>query len=224
MSNLEEIVARAGKAQRIVPFSSFRPRVVVKTVILEQTGQTDCDPWNFYKDGSTWHIGGSHFSEVKGFYYIRHLIERAGQEVDCAELLMTTDPGIADCPMRSDCGETVDYQAIQEYEAELQRISKERQEAERNNDEGTPERLTRETDVIRDHLHKALGAGGKPRKMKDQRKRLQDRVAQAIKWAIKKIATEEPAVASHLRSFIKTGFVCRYAPSGATRSWRLVRS
>ena len=92
MSNLEVIVARAGKAQRIVPFSSFRPRVVVKTVVLEQTGQTDSDPWNFYKHGETWHIGGAHFSEVKGFYYLRLLIERAGQEVDCTELLMSTDP------------------------------------------------------------------------------------------------------------------------------------
>ena len=224
MSNLEVIVARAGRAQKIVPFSSIELSRVV--VIKEQTRQTDCDPWNFYKDGETWHIGGAHFSEVKGFYYIRHLIERPGQEVDCTELLMTTDPEIADCPMQSDCGETVDHKAIQGYKERLRRIAEEREEAERNSDLSkikmlNDEMLNDEMVEIEVYLHKALGPGGKPRLMGDERKNLQDRVQKAIKGAINSIEREEPAVASHLRSFVKTGFDCRYDPSEATKPWLL---
>jgi hypothetical protein len=63
---------------------------------------------------------------------------------------------------------------------------------------------------------KAIGLGGRERKMGDSSERARSAVTWRIRHAIKKLAVVHPALARHLRVSLKTGVFCSYEPEKET--------
>jgi hypothetical protein len=66
-------------------------------------------------------------------------------------------------------------------------------------------------------MRKAIGLGGRDRKMGDSSERARSAVTWRIRHAIKKLEVVHPALARHLRVSLKTGVFCSYEPEKETR-------
>jgi tetratricopeptide (TPR) repeat protein len=89
----------------------------------------------------------------------------------------------------------------------------------RGNDERAAA-LQTELDGIIDHLRRSAGPGGRHRKFDDASERARTSVQKAIRRAIASVGRDCPQLASDLTQSVKTGYRCRYEPTGgAPERW-----
>ena len=75
------------------------------------------------------------------------------------------------------------------------------------------EQLRAEAIEINKALEEGIGLGGRPRKAKDDRKRIRDSFSAAVKRALKRISEFDQPLADHLIASIKLGSVVSYRPT-----------
>lgn len=75
------------------------------------------------------------------------------------------------------------------------------------------ELLRAEAIEINKALEEGIGLGGRPRKAKDDRKRIRDSFSAAVKRALKRISEFDQPLADHLSASIKLGSVVSYRPA-----------
>jgi TolB-like protein len=163
----------------------------------------------FRKEGALWMVcfehEVAHTSEVRGFQDIAQLLARPGEELHC--LALSGRPASAGRGV-----EILDDQARRAYRARLREIEAELAEAARANDPGRAGPLEEEKERLLDEMRKAIGLGGRDRKMGDSSERARSAITWRIRHAIKKLELVHPTLARHLRVSIKTGFFCSYQP------------
>jgi TolB-like protein len=163
----------------------------------------------FRKEGALWMVcfehEVAHTSEVRGFQDIAQLLARPGEELHC--LALSGRPASAGGGV-----EILDDQARRAYRARLREIEAELAEAARANDPGRAGPLEEEKERLLDEMRKAIGLGGRDRKMGDSSERARSAITWRIRHAIKKLELVHPTLARHLRVSIKTGFFCSYQP------------
>ncbi|MGA7882227.1 MAG: hypothetical protein WCD63_15295 [Terrimicrobiaceae bacterium] len=167
----------------------------------------------FRKEGALWMVcfehEVAHTPEVRGFQDIAQLLTRPGDELHCLALSGRTagaGRGV----------EVIDEQARRAYRARLREIEAELAEAATANDPGRAEPLEEEKERLLDEMRKAIGLGGRDRKMGDSSERARSAVTWRIRHAIKKLEVVHPALARHLRVSLKTGVFCSYEPEKET--------
>ena len=143
--------------------------------------------------------------EVKGFRDIERLLESGSEEIHCTELMgkiaESGEPSeVLDSRARSECAIR-----IRELQAELQ-------EAEDFNDITRAAKVAEELDPLIDYLAKAVGIGGRSRRLAAPSERARSAVTWRIRSAIGKIEAAHPSLARHLTNSIRTGTFCTYAP------------
>jgi TolB-like protein len=151
--------------------------------------------------------------EVKGFSDLIYLISRQNEKVHCSELM--GGPVIF-----QDGEEILDTQAKDDYKKRLLELQEELEEAEEMNDLGRSERLHLEFDQLTDQLAKAMGIGGRTRKIGSSTEKARTAVTWRIRSAIQKIDTLHPQLAKHLSNTIQTGTFCMYSPENE-QLWQL---
>lgn len=173
----------------------------------------------FRKEGGLWTIcfdrEAVQIPEVRGFHDLAHLLAEPGTEVHC--LTLAGQPG----EMPTGRGtEMLDDQARRAYQRRLQEIDEELAEVSSAHDPVRATRLEQEREALVEEVKRAIGLGGKVRKMGDPAERARSAVTWRIRHAIKKLEAAHPALARHLSNSLRTGVYCAYIPEKDTR-WQV---
>ncbi len=183
----------------------------------------------FRRAGDSWTItfAGTSFrvTDTKGIRYLVTLLRHPGEQFHA--LLLGAPPpdegarasgthGSPEVGLRvgdlGDAGELLDAEARNAYRARLADLRDERAEAERFNDPGRLEKAEREIEMLTQELARAVGLGGRARRAGSAAERARLNVTRAIAAALRKIASEHPALGEHLAATVRTGTFCSYAP------------
>jgi tetratricopeptide (TPR) repeat protein len=150
-----------------------------------------------------------------GLAYLAELLAHPGRPVHVLDL--TARRGTAGA---ADSGALLDGRARAEVRARMNQLAAGLEEAEERNDAGAAETLRVELEQLEDELARALGLGGRARRIGDPVERARTSVYNRIQAAIKRIEGDLPELARHLRHGVRTGRICVYAPESPLE-WRV---
>ena len=166
-------------------------------------------PNTFRPAGAVWVVafGGTrtHVPDGKGLHDIAVLLARPGQPVPASDLAGTIAPSRGE--------PALDRRALAEYRARLRDLDDDIADAESGHD---PERAARarvERDALVAELTRAVGRGGRPRRLGDDTEKARKTVTARIHRALRLLDAHHPALAAHLRQAVHTGTTCRYEPA-----------
>jgi hypothetical protein len=166
----------------------------------------------FRREGNSWAIRyrGSAFRlhESKGLAYLAQLLGEPGREFHVLDLVDPSSAGGGREPGLP----ALDGRAKAAYRQRLDVLRSELEEAERNHDGARATRLREEVEILSGELARSLGLGGRDRRSHDASERARQAVAKAIKTAIDRIARNDASLGHHLRTCVRTGLLCSYAP------------
>jgi tetratricopeptide (TPR) repeat protein len=199
-------------------------------------GQTSVEA-QFRKEGDYWTVsyGGETFrlQDSKACTVIAHLLRHPGHQFHARELVALDSgllsPGSAlgrdEADQISadlgDAGPGLDARARTAYQAHLNELHAEIDEAERDNDLGRAEKLRAEADELSSHIIREAGFRGHERKQSSHSERARLAVTKSIRRAIEKIRELNPTLGRHLANSIRTGYFCSYAPDQESQvAWR----
>jgi hypothetical protein len=106
----------------------------------------------------------------------------------------------------------LDERARDEYRRRVDGLRAELEEAEGFNDAGRVERLRAELEFVSAELGRAIGLGGRARRVASADERARVAVQRRLCDAISRIAAVAPAIGRHLSLTVETGRFCAYRP------------
>lgn len=185
----------------------------------------------FRREGETWAIRfGRTFRlrDSKGLRYLKVLLAEPGREFHALDLVRLLD-GAATEPVGHGAAaseglgsagdgaglDILDAEARAAYRARLRELSMELEEAESFNDPIRADRARGEIDALEAELAGAFGLGGRSRQAASPAERARQSVTKAIRDAMGRIRSEDPALHAHLSRSVATGLYCRYDPDPA---------
>ncbi len=150
--------------------------------------------------------------DLKGLHDIRRLLERPGEEIHCLDLAERSETTYG-------ADAALDAPARAALKARIRGLQEELAEAEDRNDIGRAARAREEMDRLIETLSRALGLGGRGRRLGDLAERARTTVTWRIRYALRRIETAHPPLGSHLAAHLRTGAFCLYRPSEPV-AWR----
>lgn len=193
-----EVVATAVPADQL----DSRPQTAPGGEIFRNEG----DYWLLTYEGATTRV-----KDAKGLHYLAQLLQHPGHEFHALDLLTQASGAGPGAVRLADGGLAIlDAPAKAAYRRRLEALRAELEEAEQFNDAGRAERARAELDAIAEQFGAAVGLGGRDRRTSSATERARSAVTQRIKTAIKRIASQSPALADHLVGRVKTGTFCVY--------------
>ena len=170
----------------------------------------------------------------KGLGDIAILLANPGKEIHVADLIAASASAPPD-PRSGPAAELVaqglrvsrdvsgdavlDRRARADYRERLADLHRELDDAERCNDEGRVARARAELDFIAGELASAFGLGGRGRRAGSPIERARKAVASRIRFSLTHIARVHPALADHLRRYLRTGTICTYVVPDEPVRW-----
>lgn len=159
-----------------------------------------------------------------GLRYLDLLIRNPGRELaalDITQLAIATPastapagaapPGPAQHLVTALAADDIlDARALAEYRRRLAELDGDLAEAEQWNDTERASRARTERDFLLRELTSATGIHGRPRRLGSETERARVNVTRAIRSAIDRIRTHNPAAAAHLDQTVRTGTYCSY--------------
>jgi len=149
-----------------------------------------------------------------GMEYLATLVSNQGYEVPAIELLAGRQLPVA--PVTESVSGSIqpvlDSAAKRAYKDKLAVLEAEIDEHELNHDLGRAEQVRAERDWLLAELAAATGLGGRARTFSGADERARISVGKAIRRALDRIETAEPAIGLALRASILTGRRCCYRP------------
>jgi predicted ATPase len=184
---------------------------------LGQTTPATAAPNRFQRDGAVWHItyhGKTiRMPDAKGLRDIATLLARPREPVSAAQLAGLVALGGA--------APVLDDRARAAYKARLTELDEDIDDATIDNDFDRAARAAAERDALVGELTRALGLGGRSRRLGDDAERARKAVTARIYHAIDRLQQYHPDLAAHLRAAICTGTACTYQPAQAV-DWNLL--
>jgi TolB-like protein/tetratricopeptide (TPR) repeat protein len=163
----------------------------------------------FRLEGAFWTLAFeglvAQLTEVKGFHDLATLLARPGEQTHCLELAGRSAEPRGDDPLLDERARRALTERARELQAEID-------EADALNDRGRAERAREQLDQLVSTLSRALGLGGRPRRLGSAAERARTAVTWRIRNAIRKIAQTHPVLGRHLEHSVWTGTYCVYAP------------
>ena len=172
--------------------------------------------WTIVYENQTVRIRNS-----KGLAYIAYLIRHAGRELHVTDLAALgqsdTEANFksANGPVTAssvDFGPALDAQAKASYRQRMRDLREDREEASSLGDLGRLAKIDAEIEFLSRELARAVGLGGRDRKVGSELERARLRVTNAVRSAVKKVTTQCPALGQFLSKSIRTGSVCSFEP------------
>jgi tetratricopeptide (TPR) repeat protein len=169
----------------------------------------------FRPEGDTRTVGWGDSSvvvrDLKGFRYIARLIAEPGREFHAGDLVRL-ETG-AESIHGGDVGLPVlDESAKAAYRRRLADIDEDIEDARAANDLGRVELAERDREYLVAELQRAVGLGGRDRKVLDDAERARVSVTRSIRYSLDRLAEFAPVVAAYLHQHVRTGTFCSYEP------------
>jgi hypothetical protein len=201
------------------------------TKLLAVLGQPDRprSALTLNREDDFWLIGSAdtmtRVPDSLGLQYLGLLIRNPGRELAAIELVRlagaagpasTVAPAddLSEASTAAPADDILDRQARAAYRQHLAHLDEELAEAEQWNDTERASRLRAEKDFLVRELTAATGLSGRPRPLGSESERARINVTRAIRTAISRIRSRDPAAAAHLDQAVRTGTRCCYAPPG----------
>jgi hypothetical protein len=155
--------------------------------------------------------------------YLAYLLARSGVEVHALELA-TAARGArgappADAPLgeagpaaSDDLGPLLDARAKEAYQGRIADLREAIDEATRWGDRERAAAARAELEALAHELSRAVGLGGRDRKVGGDAERARVTVTMRLKATMKKVAEASPALGEHLHAAVRTGTFCLYSP------------
>jgi hypothetical protein len=106
----------------------------------------------------------------------------------------------------------LDESAKAAYRRRLADIDEDIEDARAANDLGRVELAERDREYLVAELQRAVGLGGRDRKVLDDAERARVSVTRSIRYSLDRLAEFAPVVAAHLHQHVRTGTFCSYEP------------
>jgi AAA ATPase-like protein len=183
------------------------------------------------RGGEYWTLdyGGSvlRLRDSKGLRYLAALVSSPGVELHAVDLVSAdahgslvaergsssvADPELEAAAGLGDAGEALDPGAKRAYQARVEELREEIEEAESFNDPERAASAREEMDFIASELASAVGLGGRDRKAASTAERARVNVTRAIKSTLKKVAEHDTDLGRQLEATVRTGTFCVYSP------------
>jgi hypothetical protein len=173
---------------------------------------TPAQPWAplvLEREGEVWKVTwAAHVVRVRdsrGIQLLAKLVASPGERIHVLALA-----GDGEAVPESHSGEALDARAVAAYRARLTRIDATLADAEGRADGKRMDELRRERDMLAAEISRAVGLGGRPRKVGSATERARVNVTRRLKDATARIAEASPELGRHLDAEVRTGTYCRY--------------
>lgn len=191
----------------------------------------------FRREGEYWTISYEgqvvRIKHCKGLLYIAHLLANPGKEfhvIDLVGFAQSEHCHLANgqagsglsSGLHSDAGPALDASSKASYRERLRDLRQELDEASSMGDSGKTAKAQEEIAFLSRELVRAVGLGGRDRRVGSEAERARLRVTNVIRSAIRKTAKQHPALGRYLSNSLRTGNFCSFEPDGRSpASWRL---
>ena len=172
-----------------------------------------------------------HMRDLQGFRYIERLLAEPGREFHALDLVAVEHGSLrtgrsvehGDVPSTGGTGfPAIDDAARDAYRRRLADVDDDIDEATRLNDIGRVELAERDRQYLLAELSRAVGLGGRQRVIGSDAERARTSVTRSIRYALKRLAEHNAAVAAHLEQAVHTGTYCTYTPDPlAPITWQI---
>lgn len=160
--------------------------------------------------------------DMRGVRYLARLLAHPGREFHVVELVAieqggragTThviEPGLSFRDV-GDAGEILDARAKDAYRRRLAEIQDDLQEAGALGDGSRVAQATAEREFLARELSRAVGLGGRERRVGSASERARASVTRAVRHAMGRIRVHHAPLGAHLERTIRTGTYCAYLP------------
>lgn len=162
------------------------------------------------REGDVWRIrssagGEAVLKDAKGLHYLAELLRNPGRELHVTQLADMLEPA-------GDAGPVLDAKAKDGYRRRLEDLRDQLEEARRFNDEARASRAEEEIDALVEQLAKAVGLGGRDRKVGSHVERARINVQRRLKDVLRRVEEQDPALGRYLAATLKTGTWCVFSP------------
>lgn len=176
----------------------------------------------FVRDGEDWTVTFRartvRLRDSKGLVYIAELLGSPGKEIHVAALAGLGRSESAS--LGNDVGPVIDAKAKLAYQARVEELRAERDEARDWGDLERAARAEEELWFLTHELSAAYGLGGRARRADDPTERIRKAVTNRIRQSMVKIDAVHPELGRHFSNSIRTGTFCSYMPEAPVR-WKL---
>jgi hypothetical protein len=192
-----------------------RPKPLIATLSVESAlRELDQYPNVFRRLGHYWVI--KYDSKMAllhssgGLSYLARLLVDPGRKIP-ASFLLAAEMGIDPRIPVGTSGTVLDDQALADYRKIYLEITRDFEEAKRDNDHARVAELEKQKETFSAEIEKATGLGGRKREQSDS-ERVRKNVSNAVARAIDSVASEHERLGKHLRNAITSGSVFSYDP------------
>jgi hypothetical protein len=189
-------------------------------------GGVNADEHVFRREGDYWFVAfagqTTRVRDMKGLRYLARLLADPGREFHVLDLV-TLESGWSGDAGRSaehgmalssglDAGVLLDAQAKEAYRRRLAEIDEDLEEAQALRDDERAAQAEAERGFLIRELARAVGLGGRDRRVGSAPERARASVTRAIRHAMARIHEYHPTLGEHLGHAIRTGTYCAYLP------------
>ncbi|MFD9721296.1 AAA family ATPase [Streptomyces sp. NPDC059076] len=171
--------------------------------------------WRLRFDGRTVHM-----PDAKGLRDLHALLGQPGQPVPSVRLLNPQGGEVVVAAAALGGDPVLDEEAKARYRARLARLDEEIDRADALGDDLRAAEYDQERQALIDELRRAVGLGGRTRRLGDEAQRARKNVTGRIRDVLRRLHEHHPELATHLEATVSTGTSCVYAPEDAV-PWRL---
>jgi hypothetical protein len=223
---------QAALAGAMVPAGPAAAEVAAMAEAANNLFRRDGQYWTVVFDGAV-----ARLKHTKGLGHLARLLAQPGREFHTLDLEAAdgqpAPPGARagrgerELEVRRDLGDAgvlLDATAKAAYQARLEELQAELEEAEDHNDPTRAAMARQELDVLVGELARAVGLGGRDRRAASHAERARLNATRAIRAAMAKLAEVNPALGRHLAATVRTGRYCCYTPDPRVPiTWKLTR-
>lgn len=153
---------------------------------------------------------------TRGLDHLRTLLANPRHDISALEL------EVGDAAPRETQTMVLDDQAKADYRRRLAELDAALDAADASGDARQAKAHSAEREQLVGQLRRAVGLGGRDRRLSDSAERARVNVTRALKRAVQQVAEVAPLAGAHLEASIRTGTYCRYDPTqGGPDRWQL---
>ena len=190
----------------------------------------------FRREGDYWSVAFEGqtvlLRDLKGLRYLARLLAEPGREFHVLDLVAVERGWSQDVDRRAERGLTsspdlgagvvLDAQAKAAYRRRLAEIDEDIEEARNLRDDERAAQAEGERDFLVRELARAVGLGGRDRRVDSASERARASVTRAVRHSMARIHEHHPSLGEHLGRAVRTGTYCTYLPDPRVPSvWKL---
>jgi hypothetical protein len=190
----------------------------------------------FRREGDYWLLAFEgrivRLRDMRGVQYLARLLGSPGREFHVVDLVAVAQVGPADTIHvaergwrfgdAGDAGEMLDARAKDAYRRRLTEIEDDLEEARALGHTSRVAQAEAERDFLARELSRAVGLGGRDRRVGSAAERARASVTRAVRQAMGRIGAQHPPLGAHLERTIRTGTYCGYLPDPRVSvAWKL---